>query len=78
MLNYEFWHSEIVNIDILKFVFLKFWILFCFPRYFLVRRHMLDPYYVPLFSNIFEMLDFCILVRLSYMFRGFGKVFVDI
>ncbi len=39
--------------------------------------HMLDPY-VLLFSNTFQMLDFGILVRFSWMFRGFGKVFVDI
>ncbi len=39
--------------------------------------HMLDPY-VPLFSNTFQMLDFGIFVRCSWMFQGFGKVFVDI
>ncbi len=31
------------------------------------KLHMLDPY-VPLFSNMFEMLDFGILVRFSWMF----------
>ncbi len=39
--------------------------------------HMLDPYF-PIFSNMFQMVDFGILVRFSWMFRGFGKVFVDI
>ncbi len=40
---------------------------FCyFPRCSLML-HMLEPYF-PLFSNMFEMLDFGILVRFSYMF----------
>ena len=36
----------------------------------------LDPY-VPLFSNTFQMSDLGILVRFSWMCRGFGKVLVD-